>query len=101
MLKSVLGHVSVQSRTTVYPIEKICASADGYLELQFQDGSIFKAQYQPDKRHWNILIDRDQKEKDTKAYLANLWNEKFDHLSEDQMLDMIKLLEASSNGKQH
>lgn len=100
MLKSVLGHASVQSRTTVYPIEKLCASADGHLELLFEDGSIFKAQYQPEKSHWNILIDRKKKEVDIRAHLANLWNEKFNHLSEDQMLAIINVLEAKRDDKQ-
>lgn len=99
MLKSVIGQASVRSRTTMYPIERLLASADGYLELSFNDGSILKAQYNAEKHHWVILIDRDDREVDAKSYLANAWNEKFASLSDGATIELIRILEEQNRDK--
>lgn len=99
MLKSVIGQASVRSRTTMYPIERLLASADGYLELSFNDGSILKAQYNAEKHHWVILIDRDDREVDAKSYLANALNEKFASLSDGATIELIRILEGQNRDK--
>ena len=88
MLKSVIGQASVRSRTTMYPIEKLCASADGYLELSFNE-----------KHHWAILIDRDDREVDAKSYLANALNEKFASLSDGKAIELVRILEEQERDK--